>query len=195
MRSGLVRSLVFWYAVIVFATFGVLNLTVSGIIEANNEKNIEEELLGHRESSEVFLSRYVLKNGVWGYQEAGDSLCAVLGSNLKIYSTTGELLYNSLFSEEDLPTQDLDYAKQGKSAYTIYPSGDFTGYISPSRWRISALCAWRRIIPLCLPAAAISPAWCSILVQASSSSRWCCLWCLPARSSSRSTACGMPSPS
>ncbi len=38
MRSGLVRSLVFWYAVIVFATFGVLNLTVSGIIEANNEK-------------------------------------------------------------------------------------------------------------------------------------------------------------
>lgn len=126
MRSGLVRSLVFWYAVIVFATFGVLNLTVSGIIEANNEKNIEEELLGHRESSEVFLSRYVLKNGVWGYQEAGDSLCAVLGSNLKIYSTTGELLYNSLFSEENLPTEDLDYAKQGKSAYTIYPSGDFT---------------------------------------------------------------------
>ena len=61
MRSGLVRSLVFWYSVIVFATFGVLNLAVSGMIGSSNEKNIEADLRGFQESSEVFLSRYVLK--------------------------------------------------------------------------------------------------------------------------------------
>lgn len=126
MRSGLVRSLVFWYSVIVFATFGVLNLAVSGMIGSSNEKNIEADLRGFQESSEVFLSRYVLKNGVWGYQEVGDSLCAVLGSNLKIYSTTGELLYNALFADEQAPGDDMAYAAQGKSAYTVYTSGEHT---------------------------------------------------------------------
>ena len=126
MRSGLVRSLVFWYSVIVFATFGVLNLAVSGMIGSSNEKNIEADLRGFQESSEVFLSRYVLKNGVWGYQEVGDSLCAVLGSNLKIYSTTGELLYNALFADEQAPGDDMAYASQGKSAYTVYTSGKHT---------------------------------------------------------------------
>ena len=126
MRSGLVRSLVFWYALIVFATFGVLNLTVSGIIGSNNEKNIEQELRGFEESSQVFLSRYVLKNGVWGYQEVGDSLCAVLGHNLKIYSTTGELLYNALFAEEEPEGEDLENAKQGKSSYTVLSTGEAT---------------------------------------------------------------------
>ena len=126
MRSGLVRSLVFWYAVIVFATFGVLNLAVSGIIGSNNDRSIEEQLRSYQQSSEVFLSRYVLKNGIWGYQEAGDSLCAVLGHNIKIYSTTGELLYNAFFSVEDPPQKDLELAMQGQSAYTVLSQGEST---------------------------------------------------------------------
>ena len=126
MRSGLVRSLVFWYAVIVFATFGVLNLAVSGIIGSNNDRSIEEQLRSYQQSSEVFLSRYVLKNGIWGYQEAGDSLCAVLGHNIKIYSTTGELLYNAFFSVEDPPQKDLELAMQGQSAYTVLSRGEST---------------------------------------------------------------------
>ena len=58
MRSGLVRSLVFWYAVIVFATFGVLNLAVSGIIGSNNDRSIEEQLRSYQQSSEVFPVSY-----------------------------------------------------------------------------------------------------------------------------------------
>ena len=166
MRSGLVRSLVFWYSVIVFATFGVLNLAVSGMIGSSNEKNIEADLRGFQESSEVFLSRYVLKNGVWGYQEVGDSLCAVLGNNLKIYSTTGELLYNVLFVDEQAPGDDMAYAAQGKSAYTIYTSGKIPGYIFPFGWRSLGLSAWRWIIPSSIRMAAISAALCFIAVPA-----------------------------
>ncbi len=45
----------------------------------------------------------------------------VLGHNIKIYSTTGELLYNAFFSVEDHPQKDLELAMQGQSAYTVSP--------------------------------------------------------------------------
>ncbi len=128
MKIGLVKKLSFWYLLIALPSFLILNLVVSGIISANNEATIENDLLDYKTNCEIYITRAVLGENLPASQDSfqsisqniADDLGAILGKDLAFYTPAGEIIYSGFQgSAANASTEDVSYAAQGKNAYTI----------------------------------------------------------------------------
>lgn len=127
MRIGLVKKMLLWYAAIILPAFLLLQFVVSGVIGSNNEKSIRQNLLEYRNSCETYVARALLSQSrpaneenfrIFARQSAGD-LRTIFGRDLEMYSPGGELVYSSVHGNVDASAQDLQYALEGKNAFSI----------------------------------------------------------------------------
>lgn len=133
MKLGLIKKLILWYAAILLAALTAMGLIVNGILNADNERVIEDDMLKLKSMCEVFINRSSLVDD-WNlegesakyYEKVEEELYEILDREVALYTPDGEIICGHMTGLEEAQDGDITYATQGKSAYTIVMSGGQT---------------------------------------------------------------------
>lgn len=128
MRSRLLKKLIWIYSAILVATFLLLEVVVSSIVNANNEDTIAKEMTGLKANCVTYIKQSIRMNDLPANEEsfqliAGSAvgeMSAMLSREFGFYETDGTLIY-AYFTADDASWShaDLSHAVAGENAYTI----------------------------------------------------------------------------
>ncbi|MBQ9942130.1 MAG: HAMP domain-containing histidine kinase [Christensenellaceae bacterium] len=128
MKRRLAKKLIFWFAVIILPAFLLTNWIVRDMIGSSNQAAVEKDLAEYKANCEIYIARVMLSQGAGAdaaefNRLAGsvmDELSAILGNKMEVYSLDGTLLGSTFDREVNrADTRELEYALEGKTAYTV----------------------------------------------------------------------------
>jgi len=127
IKLGIVKKFILLFTGIVLATALILNVATGMIVESNNRTRIEEDLAELRDNGSVFVRRAILVAGEVetraGFAavaaNAAEELRSILGRDIGFYTVEGQPLYTTFSGDAAEPGEELAYAANGQTAYTL----------------------------------------------------------------------------